>query len=118
MSVQQLVEQWFEAWDTGRLEDLPIGENFKHGSPLGTIEGKDAYLELVQKNMSKFLGYKFQIHDAIYDGNRACVRYTASQGEDFKLDVSEWYYSSNESIDEIVAYYHIGEIIDSRKLDY
>jgi hypothetical protein len=118
MKMQQLVEQWFEAWDTGNLADLPISENFKHSSPFGTIEGKKAYMELVQKNRSKFLGYTFQIHDAMYDHNKACVRYPARQGKDFKLDVSEWYYTHENRIDEIISHYHIGEIIDSRKLDY
>ncbi len=45
----------------------------------------------------------------------ACVRYTAIQG-DFILDVSEWHFVKNDLIEAIVAYYHIGEIRDDRKL--
>ncbi|MBT8256253.1 MAG: nuclear transport factor 2 family protein [Bacteroidia bacterium] len=118
MSIQHLVDKWFEAWDSGELEKLPVSENFQHTSPFGTIDGKKAYLDLVLKNKSKFFGYSFHIHDAIYEANKACVRYTASQGEDFKLDVSEWYYAKNDLIEEIIAYYHIGEIIDDRKLEH
>jgi len=45
------------------------------------------------------------------------VRYTARQGKDFKLDVSEWYYRENDLIREIIAYYHIGEVREERKIE-
>ena len=35
---------------------------------------------------------------------------------DFKLEVSEWHYISNNLIRQIIAYYHIGEIREERKL--
>lgn len=70
---------------------------------------------MVEANKDKFLGYRFEIHDEIYDKDKACVRYTAIQG-DFHLDVSEWYFAKNALIEEIVAYYHIGEIREDRKL--
>ena len=97
--------------------NLPITEDFSHTSPFGTIEGKKEYEELVHSNKDKFLGYSFEIHDGIYFEDRACVRYTARQGEEFKLDVSEWYYFRNGLIHEIIAYYHIGEIREERKLE-
>jgi hypothetical protein len=110
-----LVRKWFEKWESGDFLNLPISENFKHTSPFGTIEGKNTYLRLVEANKDKFLGYRFELHDEIYDKDRACVRYTAIQGE-FILEVSEWYYSKNGLIDEIVSYYHIGELRDDRQL--
>ena len=94
---------------------MPISENFKHTSPFGTINGKKEYVNLVEANKDKFLGYRFEIQDEIYDKDKACVRYTAVQG-DFELDVSEWYYEKNDLIESIVAYYHIGEIREERKL--
>ncbi len=117
MVLEKLVKQWFEAWDTGELENLPISEAFEHHSPFGIIAGKKAYLDLVEKNRSKFLGYSFEIVDAIYETHKACVRYVAKQGEDFKLDVSEWYYEKDGLFEKVIAYYHIGEIIEDRKLD-
>ena len=116
MALKDLVKMWFEKWDEGDFNNLPITDNFKHTSPFGTINGKQAYLHLVQENKDKFLGYVFEIHDGIYEKDRACVRYTARQGKDFKMDVSEWYYVKGDLIDEIVAYYHIGEIREERKL--
>ncbi len=115
--MEQLVKQWFDRWTNGDFYNLPISNNFKHISPFGMIQGKKAYLEVVLENKDKFLGYTFEIHDAIYRTNNACVRYTVRQGKDFSLDVSEWYYSKDNLIDKIVAYYHIGEIRDDRKIE-
>lgn len=116
MDAKTLVDDWFDKWDKGDFLNLPISETFKHTSPFGTVDGKKAYLDLVSENQDKFLGYAFEIHDGLYEGNRACVRYTAKQGADFKLDVSEWYYLKNDLIEEIIAYYHIGEVREERKL--
>lgn len=115
MELKKLVKKWFDKWKKGDFFDLPISENFKHTSPFGTINGKKQYLELVAENKDKFLGYNFKIHDEIYENEKACVRYTAIQ-KDFTLDVTEWYYAKNNLIEEIIAYYHIGEINEERKL--
>ena len=116
MKIKALVHDWFDKWDQGDFFNLPVTESFTHTSPFGTIEGKKNYIDLVAQNKDKFLGYSFEIHDAIYHEHSACVRYTARQGSDFTLDVSEWYYVKNDLIETIIAYYHIGEIRDERKL--
>ncbi|MDH7444354.1 nuclear transport factor 2 family protein [Aquimarina sp. 2201CG14-23] len=116
MDLKELVEKWFNIWEEGDFLELPISDNFKHTSPYGTIEGKRAYINLVEANKDKFLGHHFEIHDTIYGVDRACVRYTAKQG-DFTLDVSEWYFPKDSLIEEIIAYYNIaGDIPDERKL--
>jgi len=115
MDLKKLVKKWFDKWEEADFYNLPITERFKHTSPFGTINGKKEYISLVEENKDKFLGYRFEIHDEIYDKDKACVRYTAKQ-KDFNLDVSEWYFASNNLIEEIIAYYHIGEIRDDRKL--
>lgn len=115
--MEHLVKEWFDKWASGNYMELPIAENFQHTSPFGTIDGKEAYLDLVRTNEDKFLGYVFELHDTLYEADRACVRYTARQGEDFKLEVSEWYYPEGDLIGEIIAYYHIGEIREERQLE-
>ncbi len=115
METKELVRKWFEKWEEGDFLGLPISESFKHTSPFGTIDGKKQYIDLVQANKNKFLGYRFEMHDEIFEGDRGCVRYTAIQG-DFKLDVSEWYFVKDDVIEEIIAYYHIGEVREDRKL--
>lgn len=116
MTTKALVADWFSKWETGNYQNLPIAENFKHTSPFGAINGKKAYLDLVKQNEDKFLNQSFQLHDGIYETNCACVRYTARQGDDFSLDVSEWYYINNGLIEDIHAFYHIGEIRKNREL--
>ncbi len=116
MQSERLVKEWFSKWRQGDYMDLPLHVDFKHTSPFGTISGKSAYLALIADNKEKFLGYAFDLHDAIYETDRACVRYTARQGKEFRLYVSEWYYFKDNLIGEIIAYYHIGEIQEGRKL--
>lgn len=118
MDSQQIVKQWFNKWESGDFLNLPVTEDFSHTSPFGTIEGKEAYLDLVAKNKDKFLGQTFILHDGIYEADHACVRYTARQGNDFTLDVSEWYYLEGSLIKRIIAYYHIGEIRQERALEH
>ena len=115
MKLKEIIKDWFKKWESGDFLNLPVSENFKHTSPFGTIKGKENYLDLVKKNKDKFLGYTFEIIDELYEENKACVRYKATQG-DFYLDVSEWHYIADNLIQEIVAYYHIGEIRAERKL--
>ncbi len=116
MNSKALIKKWFSVWEKGDFHNIPVSDTFKHTSPFGTIKGKSVYLDLVESNKDKFLGYCFEIHDGIYGKDNACVRYTAKQGNDYKLDVSEWYYIKDNLIQEIIAYYHIGEIREGRQL--
>ena len=116
MKSKEIIADWFKKWESGDFLDLPLAEHFRHTSPFGTIEGKEAYLHIVSTNKDKFLGYKFEILDEVYEPYKGCIRYKAVQG-DFSLDVSEWHYIENDLITEIVAYYHIGEIREERKLN-
>ncbi|MEN8788001.1 MAG: nuclear transport factor 2 family protein [Flavobacteriaceae bacterium] len=117
MKAEIIVQKWFECWEEGNFEQLPIADDFKHTSPYGTIEGKSPYLEIVKANRDKFLGHRFKVHDAFYDADKVCVRYSAIK-EDFRLEVSEWHYIRNEMIHEIIAYYNIeGGISEERKLE-
>jgi hypothetical protein len=116
MQVEELVHKWFNAWDEGDYMSIPVSDNFKHTSPYRTIGGKSNYLKVVEENKDKFLGNRIQIHDKLYGGQHACVRYTITN-QDFRMEVSEWIYTGNELIEKIVSYYNIeGEISDSRKL--
>ena len=97
--------------------NLPVTDDFRHFSPYGTIEGKAFYLDIVQANKEKFLGHSFKIHDVIYRKQKACMRYTAVQG-DFRLEIGEWhYFNGGDLIKKIVAYSNIpGETSEERKL--
>ncbi|OSY87507.1 hypothetical protein WH52_11630 [Tenacibaculum holothuriorum] len=115
MNSKEISKNWFNKWENGDFYSLPITENFEHVSPFGIIKSKKDYINLVESNKDKFLNYQFNILDEVYTENKSCIRYTAIQN-DFKLDVSEWHYIKNGLIEKVVAYYHIGEIKEDRKL--
>lgn len=116
MKSKNVVEKWFDCWESGKLDELPITEGFSHTSPFGTIEPRSKYMEIVTANTDKFLDHKFVIHDAFYAPNKAVVRYTAYQAGQ-ALNVSEWYYFDGELIDRIIADYNIGDIDENRRID-
>ena len=97
---------------------LPLADNFRHISPYGTIVGKIKYLQLVEANKEQFLGYRFEIQDALYAGNKACVRYSAIK-DNFRMEVSEWHYISYGRIEKIVAYYNLEDKANRKlQIDY
>ena len=117
MNTKELVTKWFNVWETGDFQEMPVAEAFVHTSPYGTVEGKAAYFQLIEANQDKFLGNTIQIHDELYEEDKCCVRYTVSKG-DFSMEVSEWIYVNEGLIQEIIAYYNIeGEISEDRRLE-
>lgn len=117
MEARILSMKWFELWESGNFMELPITEDFIHISPYGIIEGKDAYISLIEANKDKFLGHRFEIHDSLYGDDNSCIQYTAIQ-DNFRLEVTEWHYFKQGLIHKIKAYYNIpGEIREDRKLE-
>ena len=101
--VEQLINQWFDIWSNGNFEDLPLSQDFRHTSPYGIVEGKDSYLNLIEKNKSSFLGNQFKVHEVIYSEDKASVRYTMNDS----MEISEWFYLKDDLINEVVSYYNI-----------
>ena len=118
MECKELVSKWFQSWEAGEYRRIPVAVHFKHTSPYGTILGKGPYLSLVEANKDKFLGNHIEIHDEMYDQNKACVRYTITNTKgDFTMEVSEWFYVGEHSIQQVISYYNIeGEISEARRL--
>ena len=113
---QALVTEWFNIWDRGDFENLPLTEDFTHSSPYGTISGKANYLALVEPNKDKFLGNRIELQDEMYGDRRAAVRYMIHNPA-FSMEVSEWLYTRDGLISRVHAYYNIeNEISESRKL--
>ena len=118
MVIAALVQRWFNAWEKGNLDQLPISSDFEHISPYGKIRGRGAYLALVEANREKFLGHRFEIHDQLFAEDKACTRYTTRRG-DFTLEVTEWHFMKGQEINRIISYYNIeGEIDDASKLHF
>lgn len=116
MRTKEISRKWFACWEQGKIHQLPLNEQFTHQSPFGIVNEKSKYIKWVEEYKAKFLGYTFEIQDEIYSSHRACIRYTARQGN-FELEVSEWHYFKNTKIDKIISYYHIGEIRNDRAMN-
>jgi len=61
------VAQWFDCWNSGDIDNLPLADDFRHKSPFGTIETKARYLEIVNKNRDSFLGNRLAVLKQIVD---------------------------------------------------
>lgn len=108
MPIEELVIRWFDLWTSGDLEKLPLAESFTHTSPYGVVKGKKAYLDLVRANKDAFTGNTFDIHEALFNADRACIRYTMNSPTG-SLQVSEWIYGADGLISKIIAYYNLEE---------
>ncbi|MBB6521458.1 nuclear transport factor 2 family protein [Pseudoteredinibacter isoporae] len=103
------VEQWFECWNSGNIEDLPIADDFTHTSPFGTIEGKKRYLEIVAKNKQDFLGNTLIVTKQITEGTHVCVQFEQSnKNTGLEMTVCEWYELEGDVIKSIRSFYNIG----------
>ena len=50
---EKLARIWIEGWVAGKPDDIPLAKNFTHSSPLGTISGREKYLEWVKPLAAK-----------------------------------------------------------------
>ncbi|NNL55265.1 MAG: nuclear transport factor 2 family protein [Woeseia sp.] len=107
------VSRWFDCWNSGVIDDLPITDDFRHTSPFGTIETKARYLEIVNKNTDAFLGNKLTVLKQIADGDKVCVQFRQSRDDDpeFEMIVCEWYVLDRGRIKEIESFYNIGDAV-------
>ena len=107
--IHTVVKKWFDLWEEGNVEELPLTNDFKHHSPFGTIETKEKYLELVSKNKDNFLGNSFKIIDHIQEENKVSVRYELlNKNTGLDMEVSEWFILNGDLIQEVWSYYNVG----------
>lgn len=109
IDIHPIVAQWISCWETGKLDDLPITDDFKHTSPFGVIESKARYMEIVHKNKKDFLGNTLTVIKQIKENNQICVQFkqrNANTG--LAMTVCEWYELDGDNIKEIRSFYNIG----------
>lgn len=107
--IHPVVQQWIDCWQTGAVDELPIAVDFCHTSPFGTIESKDRYIEIVNKNKADFLDNSLTVIKQIRDGDTVCVQFeqkNASTG--LEMTVCEWYEIEGGLIKEIRSFYNVG----------
>lgn len=111
-NIHPIVQKWINCWETGKIEDLPITEDFSHTSPFGTIAPKSKYMDIVRKNQKDFLGNTLTVIRQIYEDNNVCIQFK-QHNENTGLDmmVCEWYIIEGDLIKEIQAFYNIGDAV-------
>ena len=108
-NLHPIVKKWFDCWNTGNIEDLPVSEDFSHTSPFGTIESKSKYMDIVLKNKKDFLGNTLTVLKQIREGNTICVQFEQkNKNTGLEMTVCEWYEIEGDKIEQIRSFYNIG----------
>lgn len=110
--MHKLIEKWFQCWNSGEIDDLPIADDFIHTSPFGIIESKPRYMEIVNKNRQDFLGNKLSVIKHICQGNQACVQFEQhNSNTGLQMTVCEWYELEGDVIKSIRSFYNVGNAV-------
>ena len=109
LNIHPIVKKWFDCWESGNLDELPIVEDFSHTSPFGTIHTKNRYMEIVNKNKKDFLGNTLTVTKQIQEGNQVCVQFEQKNSNTgLEMTVCEWYVLEGDFIKTIRSFYNIG----------
>ncbi len=109
LNLHPVVKKWFDCWETGNTQELPIAEDFSHTSPFGTIKSKKRYMEIVDNNKKDFLGNTLRVTKQIREGDTVCVQFEQKNGNTgLEMTVCEWYEIEGNLIREIRSFYNIG----------
>lgn len=110
LELHPVVNKWFECWRGGKLDTLPIAEDFTHTSPFGIIKGKNRYMEIVFKNKKDFLNNQLTVTKQICQDNQVCVQFEQKNNQTgLEMTVCEWYEIRGELISQIRSFYNIGD---------
>ncbi|WP_223787527.1 nuclear transport factor 2 family protein [Marinicella meishanensis] len=104
------VRRWLACWQNGRLDELPIADDFQHTSPFGTIADKARYLSIVGKNQADFLDNTFTVLVQLQQGDCVCVQFEQNNhSTGLQMVVCEWYQLQDGLIQSIQSFYNVGD---------
>ena len=110
--INPIIQQWLDCWQTGQIDQLPIGDDFQHTSPFGTIKGKRRYLEVVNNNLDDFLNNTLTVVAHIAQGDQVCVQFEQTNAKTgLKMTVCEWYQLAGNQIRSIRSFYNVGNAV-------
>jgi ketosteroid isomerase-like protein len=107
-NAKSLARQWIEVWDDGDPTTLPLADDFVHVSPLGTIEGRARYLEIVRPLAEENVA-SLHVHDVIAEGDRACVSFTMDTPNG-PVECCDWVTVADGRIVSVRSYYDPREL--------
>ncbi len=104
-SCRELAGIWFDAWkdlDIERLREI-LAPSFVHVSPLGRLEGRDHYLEVVEP-MARASVVELEVHEILAEGEVAAVRFT-NETPNGSVESCDWIRARDGRIEEIRSFY-------------
>ena len=102
---EALARGWIEAWKTFDMAWLrrALAPDFVHVSPLGRVEGRDTYLELVEPMARKSVS-ELEVLETVVSGDRAVVRFENRTPRGV-VESCDWVRVEGDTIREIRSFY-------------
>ena len=101
MTPLEIVREYFKAWVEADPSRLHLHSDFRHVSPNGVFESREAFLDACWAGRS---GGKLHIEEEVADGNTVVVRHAIPTPLG-PFPVCEWFHVENGLITECLAYY-------------
>ncbi len=98
-----IARQWIECWGNADPATLPLADDFTHTSPLGRIEGRQAYLDMVRPLAAANVA-SLHVEDIVGDDERACIRYRMDTPNG-PVACCDWVSVRDGIITEVQSYY-------------
>lgn len=101
----ELALGWIEAWIRMDMEWLRrhLAPDFVHVSPFGRLEGRDAYLEVVEP-MARKCVVELVVKDVVATGDQAAVRFE-NRTLNGVVESCDWLQVEDDCIKEIRSFY-------------
>ena len=100
---EKLARLSIDCWNKGTPELLPLADSFVHTSPLGRIEGRSAFLEMV-KPLTAENDASLKTLRAMGNGNEAVIHYEM-QTPGGLVQCCDWVMVKDDEITEIHSFY-------------
>ena len=107
-SAGALARIWIERWNEGAPDLIPLGENFKHTSLFGCVEGRQKYLDWV-KPMAERNVTELRILRILSSSNEAAIHFEM-QTQKGLIQVCDWIVVEDGQITEIHSFYDATEL--------
>jgi uncharacterized glyoxalase superfamily protein PhnB len=108
MSYLKLIQDFYADYAAGNVEKLAVAPNIRHISPMGLVEGKDAF----RQSCLQFVPFvkKIEVIQHLEQGNQVAVM-TNNISQFGTKSISEWFTIQGGEIAEINSYFDASDMI-------
>ncbi|MDH3646042.1 MAG: nuclear transport factor 2 family protein [Nitrosopumilus sp.] len=100
---ERLARAWIDGWNAGKPDDLPLASNFVHTSPLGTVAGREKYLDWVRPLAAKNVTSLNIVRTLAGEGESAI--WFEMMTPNGLVQVCDWVQTDNGKIVAITSFY-------------